>query len=69
MCIGTRKCIKGLNEDLRRWKKKYDEVQRLMDRYQHDPSVKDDTDSEHEEIKPEATELTKLVADKTEDDK
>jgi hypothetical protein len=26
MCIGTRKCIKGLNEDLRRWKKKYDEV-------------------------------------------
>ena len=39
-----------------------------MDRYQHDPSVKDDTDSENEDIKPEATELTKLVADKTEDD-
>jgi len=37
-----------------------------MDRYQHDPSAKDDTDSEDEEEQPKAAEVAKPVASKVE---
>ena len=38
-----------------------------MDRYQHDPSAKDATDSEDEEEQPKAAEVAKPVASKVED--